>query len=65
MGAYRVRLLKTQRLKQKFHLRIESGVAPFKVLFWSEKYVNLGYARMLGQNIAHALDASFIDDETG
>jgi len=64
MGSYRVRLFRTQRLKQKFHLRIESGVTPFKTLFWSEKYVNHGYARMLGQNIAEALGATFID-ETG
>ena len=51
---YVVRVVETRGLRQKFHVRIESGVNG-QVLFWSEKYRDRDYAVGLADTIARSL----------
>lgn len=62
MGGYKVRVLQTRGIRQRFHVRIESDYAPFEALFWSENYANAAYARSLAERLAEQLDATLVDE---
>ena len=62
MGGYRVRVMRTKRLRQKFHVRIESATPPFETLFWSEQYRDRGYALTMASIVAGHLHAAVIDE---
>lgn len=59
MGGYRVEVIETKGLRQRFHVRILASNG--QVLFWSEKYRNRGYALELATNVATALGVGVVE----